>query len=455
MNYYEDYIPSESTYDIISKLSFLTGVSESIFTNEHEPPEREVFDILLKEKSCRIIRNLCLLRTQLVRNFKKIADSMRDGLYSISSLPKYVNADILCQLTADNIRFSQKAQRNINLHVLEINQQISNRLNNCKGWFPAWIRWEYIRSMFIAPSWFTEGGVISGAKAYYKNMSRLPYQVYINWEPIDEEGNLFWNDRRFVTRLYEANNDYFMDLAKVSDCGSLVKDNIHRFLFENRRTVMMVDCENSDPYRLTATLKGLGNTFLDKLEKIVLVNDVNTSSGWRILAEHIAPIRVEHTMTHRIKQDKSLVDAILISRACQEHYQNKVDSFVICSSDSDFWALVQSLPCASFLFLVERECFGEGLKTALSNSGIHYAYMEDFYEGNAQAIQTDALLREVSQTIEKALKLNLKDVLDKALERTRLSLTSGEQAKFFQQYMKTIRLVIDGNGDARLALNRK
>lgn len=71
MNYYEDYIPSESTYDIISKLSFLTGVSESIFTNEHEPPEREVFDILLKEKSCRIIRNLCLLRTQLVRNFKK------------------------------------------------------------------------------------------------------------------------------------------------------------------------------------------------------------------------------------------------------------------------------------------------------------------------------------------------------------------------------------------------
>ena len=160
-------------------------------------------------------------------------------------------------------------------------------------------------------------------------------------------------------------------------------------------------------------------------------------------------------MTHRIKQDKSLVDAVLISRTCQEHYQNEVDSFVICSSDSDFWALVQSLPMASFLFLVQRDCFGEGLKSALSNTGIFYAYLEDFYEGNAQPLQTDALLREVSNTIDKALHLNLQDVFQKALERTRLSLTAREQAQFFQQYMKTIRLVIEDNGCARLALNIK
>ena len=128
---------------------------------------------------------------------------------------------------------------------------------------------------------------------------------------------------------------------------------------------------------------------------------------------------------------------------------------MLCSSDSDFWALVQSLPTASFLFLVQRDRFGEGLKSALSNSGIHYAYLEDFYEGNSQAIQTDALLREVSHTLDKALRLNLKDVFEKAMERTRLTLTAGEQTQFFQQYMKTIRLVIEDDGSARLALNKK
>ena len=455
MTYYDTHGFAESTYDIVSKLSFLTGVPQRIFDNQHEPPQREIFDLLAKEKSCRIVRNLCLLRTQLVRNHKKIGNAMRDGLYSIPTLPELVDSEVLRQLSADGIRFSKKADRSINLHVVEINQHLSDRLNNCKGWFPAWLRWDYVRGMFLAPGWFTEGGVIAGAKAYYKNMTLLPYQVYINWNPIQEEGNLFWNDHRFVTRLYEANNDYFTDHSKVTDCGSLVKDTIHQFLFDSRRTVLMVDCENSDPYQLTSSLKALSGAFLAKIKKIILINDVHTSSGWDVLAEHVAPIPVEHSMTHRIKQDKSLVDAMLISRTCQEHYQNEVDSFVLCSSDSDFWALVQSLPMASFLFLVQRDRFGAGLKSALSNSGIHYAYLEDFYEGNAHAIQTDALLREISHTIDKALHLNLKDVFDRALERTRLTLTAGEQAQFFQQYMKTIRLVIDDNGSAKLALNRK
>lgn len=455
MTYYEDYIPSESTYDIISKLSYLTGVPKRIFDNEHEPPQREIFDLLDKEKSCRIVRNLCVLRTQLERNFQKISDAMRGGLYSIPTLPEHIDSDVLRQLSADGIRFSKKADRNINLCVVEINQHLSDRLNNCKRWFPAWLRWDYVRSMFIAPSWFTESGVIIGAKTYYANKAQLPYQVYINWTPIQEEGNLFWNDHRFVTRLYEANNDYFMDHSKVTDCGSLVKDTIHQFLFDSHRTVLMVDCENSDPYKLTSTLKGLSNTFLSKIKKIILINDVHTSTGWNVLAEHVAPIPVEHTMTHRIKQDKSLVDTMLVSKTCQEHYQNDVDSFVLCSSDSDFWSLVQSLPMASFFFLVQRDRFGEGLKSALSNSGIHYAYIEEFYEGNSQAIQTDALLREVSHTLDKALRLNLKEVFEKALERTRLTLTAGEQTQFFQQYMKTIRLVIEDDGSARLALNRK
>ena len=34
-------------------------------------------------------------------------------------------------------------------------------------------------------------------------------------------------------------------------------------------------------------------------------------------------------MIERVKQNKSLVDVMLISRTCQEHYKNNVDSFIL------------------------------------------------------------------------------------------------------------------------------
>ncbi len=41
-------------------------------------------------------------------------------------------------------------------------------------------------------------------------------------------------------------------------------------------------------------------------------------------------------MIERIKQNKSLANIKLTAHACQEHYRNEVDSFVIFLSDSDY-----------------------------------------------------------------------------------------------------------------------
>ena len=80
-------------------------------------------------------------------------------------------------------------------------------------------------------------------------------------------------------------------------------------------------------------------------------------NAWKIL-EYSVKIPVEHIMTERVKQNKSLVDIQLTARACQEHYQNQVDSFVIVSSDSDYWGLISSLSDARFLVMIEREKCG-------------------------------------------------------------------------------------------------
>lgn len=53
--------------------------------------------------------------------------------------------------------------------------------------------------------------------------------MYINWEP-EDVGNLLYNDKKFVTLLYQMNGDYFTEYSKVSDAGSYIKGSIYEFI---------------------------------------------------------------------------------------------------------------------------------------------------------------------------------------------------------------------------------
>ena len=120
-----------------------------------------------------------------------------------------------------------------------------------------------------------------------------PYQVYINWTP-KEEGNILYNDKKFVTLLYQWNNDYFTEYSKVSDAGSYVKGSIYEFIESSEKVVIVVDCENSDPYKLCATLRNLDRQYTKKISSIILFDDVHAASAWRIL-ESFTAIPVEHS----------------------------------------------------------------------------------------------------------------------------------------------------------------
>lgn len=80
--------------------------------------------------------------------------------------------------------------------------------------------------------------------------------MYINWRP-KSAGNILFNDKKFITVLYEQNNDFFTEYSKVSDAGSYIKGSIYDFIGSSEKVVVLVDCENSDPYKLCATLKNL------------------------------------------------------------------------------------------------------------------------------------------------------------------------------------------------------
>ena len=442
-----------NTYEVVSIVAYLIGVPTRIFENEHEPPKMESFEQLETNKNARIIRNLCMLRTAIEKNFKHINDAFRYSYKSILSVPEYIPQACIYQLQSDGVDFIRKSSTKLTHHIIEINKILSDRINNCKSIFPLWLNWQYIRDLFIMPNGFTEEGTRAAAQLYYGSKNSYPYQMYINWRPADD-GNILFSDRKFVKLLYKQHNDYFSEDSKVSDAGSGVKTAIYDYINDSTRTVVVVDCENSDPYKLCATLKNLDYEVTQKITKIILFDDIHTATAWRIL-ESYTKIPVEHMMIERIKMDKSLVDIKLTARACQEHYRNQVDSFIIVSSDSDYWGLISSLPEARFLVMVEHEKCGRDIKDVMDEAGIFYCFIDDFYSGNIEDIKQQVLFNELNGYLHRNLHINIHTMMDEALRATRIAMTASERTQFIGRHLKAMQLQISEQGDVSLELKRK
>ena len=410
----------DSVYDLVSEVAYLIGVPKRIFENDFESPQLSVYERLELDKSARIIRNLCILRTSIERNFKKINDLMRMEYKGLYSIPEYIYPECLKQLGEDGVDFIKRSSTKLCHHVIEINRIISQRIHNCKNIFPVWIKWDYIKELFLMPNGLTEAGTKTAADIYYANLSFYPYQMYINWPPKDE-GNILYNDKKFATLLYSWHNDRFMEGSKVSDAGAYIKNSIYDFINENENTVLVVDCENSDPYKFCAALRNLDREIIKKISRIILFDDVHTTDTWSILESYIR-IPVEYLLIERIKQDKSLVDIRLTTRVCKEHWQNQVNAFVLVSSDSDYWGLISALPDAEFLVMIEHTKCGPDMKSALEERGIFYCYLDDFYTGNSEDIKRDAILREMKRWA--STFPPTKGIKRKSLSTCRLSVTT-------------------------------
>ena len=443
----------DSTHDIVSKVGYLIGVPKYRFEDDRYRLRLDLYETLDKNKTARIVRNLCIVRASIERNFGRINDMMRKEFKSIFNMPDLVPQDALNQLEFDGVGLRLRANAKLGEYIIEINRLIRDRINNCKSIFPVWLNWDYVRDIFNMKNGLTEAGIKEAVNVYFSHLECYPYGIYINWVP-QQCGNILYNDKKFVTLMYQWHNDYFTDYSKVSDASSFVKSSVYEFIEDADQVVMAVDCENSDPYRLCATLKGLDADILSKIKKIMLFDDIHTVDAWRILESH-TKIPVEHIMTERVMATKSLVDIEMTAMTCREHYRNLVDSFIIVSSDSDYWGLISTLPDAKFLVMIEREKCGPDMKAALANSGIFYCYLDDFYTGDGEDLKKNALFNELFRSLDKAINLNAKQMLNDALTATRIEMPVSEKKQFYAKYIKNMKLVIDDDGNVSLELNIK
>lgn len=394
--------------EIVSKAGYLLGVDKSIFDSGELLSE--IYEELEKNQDARMVRNLCFLFTCIEHCYKQLQMQMVNDLKNLHSMDMTKAATEALRKDGLDI---VKANCTLDEYRPRIAAEIANRIQGCKDIFPMWVPWEYIRQMFSFPT-KTKDRAQERAWLYYnENIIRFPYNVFLNWQfKADEGGNLLGSDEQFLIRLYAQNGDTFCEYDKVRGESKQTQQNVEQFLLHSVRSEILVDCENCDPLKFFAVLQSLSPEAIGKIQKIFLFDDVNASSIWG-LVEHYTKAKVDRFMTQRVVEGKSVVDMTVAVCCCQEHYDKKIDSFLLFSSDSDYWPLINNVVTARFLMMFEREKTSKAIVNKMREHHVLYCYTDQFCKaGDAYRLRNDALALECASYLKQQLgSCNIEDTV--------------------------------------------
>ena len=143
---------------------------------------------------------------------------------------------------------------------------------------------------------------------------------------------------------------------------------------------------------------------------------------------------------------KSLVDVRMTASVVTDFYRDGITSFIIVSSDSDFWRLIESLPKAKFLVMYEYEKCGTAIKNALAQHGIYYCAIDVFCTAGTEELKRAVLFAELEKHLPSLVGENPLDLTHKIYEATRVTATMKEMENFCNRYVKTLRLKVNFEG---------
>lgn len=431
------------TKELVTTIAYMIGVKKNVLEGCFDEECHDLLETLYADKEASVIRYLCKLRTTLMQKFKKTDNEMRYNLKNLTRLDWY-DKDNIKQLEKWGIPIIKTNYRS-EQYMLDFNKLISENIDNCAKLFPDWVNWNYIKDLFVVPSYSKPNVLKKEFEIYMKKIESYPFQLYIHWIP-EECGSILYTDGKFLSVIYRQHDDVFTDYTKYKDAHSETKNNIYSFIENSYKVAIAVDCENSDVYKLYSVLKNLNQDELAKIEKIVLYDDYHTNCGWDWLGK-FTHIPVEHVMVERVTDQKSLVDIKMTAGVCKNYYENNITSFIIVSSDSDFWGLISSLPMADFLVMYEYSKCGQAIIKALTEHDIYYCSIDDFCSGNIEELKKAVLFDVLEKYLPDILYLNGKELVKQIYTETRINATEKEMEIFYNKYIKTLRLKISVDGN--------
>lgn len=470
--------------NITTTIAYLIGVPDDKFTEGEWFDEAE-YRKLKNEENAGTIRALCKLRTQFLKNYKSIDDARKYDMRPLETLTAYLDVEDIKFLRYRGFEVNIANAKSPSVNIAYLNQYILDEIEKIKPLIPDWVKFQYIKSIFLMSGGYAGhngsavknnykkifSAILAAGKAYGSQRNSYPFQMYIAWPYAfrESDGNILYNDLKFLKLLYAANGDRFQAYRYVVDATADTKEGVYDFLSDAVNTAIFVDCENVDPYAFGATILNLDEGALSKIKRIVLYDDVNTSTAWDYITD-IIDLPVFKKDIERVLEEKSLVDITMTAGVCEEYYRNDMESIILASSDSDFWGLIRQLPNARFLVLNEYRKTSGAVIEKMDQCGIRHCYMSDFAQDQKiQNFKSDVLYLGLAARIKQFNSTGEFGTLDVAALLQQLfydaniggaeSQVEKEKEAFFNKYLKNGLLLKpvteDGKTVLRIELYKK
>lgn len=428
---------TNDTKNLAATVAYMIGVPHEMLDNCFRAECGDVLDWAAGEDNLTAVRFLCKLRTALMNNFKETDIMLRQEMKNMMTIPFFDHENIkwLEKYGINIIGYNERAQ----WYMAKVQTAINEQIYKCEKHFE-YIKFEYLVKLFYIPNCNNTQVMIKQFEKFKSFKTLYPFQRFIVWEKPEDVGSMLLSDRKFLKLLYAWNNDTFEDFTKYKDADTDTRNKLTDFVEEHNKTIIIVDCENSDPFKLYAMLQGMGMTDSEKIGKIVLCDDIHTTTGWDWV-ENFVSIPIEHYETVRILNGKSMVDTTLTALCCKECYQNQTDGFMLLSSDSDFYGLIQTLKNdAQFLVLFEYQKCSNLLKEALAENGTNYVALDDFCSASNEIMKRHILFDELERQFPYVLGSTPEEITDMLYNNTKIQATDKEKNLFCSKYICTLQM---------------
>ena len=434
----------EISKEVVCKTAYLIGVAD-MFLYEKYYTCLNIIEELKKSDIATKIRALCILRTNLFMNFKKTEDALKYDFKTFSQMDWF---------DTDAITFLRNVKIEIHIangkaadYVTFLNKLIMDNISACADLYPDWVEWEYIKDLFTYTGWDTTEGQRREFNIYQANRESYPNKMYIHWKP-RIIGDLLSDDVKFLKIIYQQHGTHFTMTGRCKDVDTDTKLSLNEFIAEGYPVDLIVDCENSDVYKLYAMLTSLDAHSLQKINKIILFDDDHTTVGWDFLQNCVDVNMIEHITVPRVVAEKSLVDMRMAMGISQEYYRNGVKSFILVASDSDYWGVISALPDAKFYCITENDKFGKAMCELLDKHNIEHCTLDDFNTTEADALKETVLTNALNTYVKgnTVVGINGMDLVRQLYWNTRITATNEEMTRFYNKYMKNITIKLSEYG---------
>ncbi len=440
--------------EIALTIGYLLGISEIQLLKRIEEDEKTIFEEikskLEKDSDCIAIRHLNNIRSKLMLNFKFVSRSMRNiGAADYKPLDKMELFEEDFKAIYRQEIYIITGKNDINEYIRNANQEIAKRIDKIQKYFPDWVKFKNIKTLFIMPA-----NIPEEVKKFQFNQLDYPFQKYIYWrEPIDV-GYILATDSSILEIAYNNNRENFSDRNYVVDASDFIKSSINEFIERGTKIQIFVDGENTDPYMLASTINSLSDYEICKIDKIVVYSDSkHSTNAWNYFKHFSLEIPVENIKVDRIAAEKSLVDHMLVVGVSKAVYKENADSIILASSDSDFWSVIESISDVRFMVMAQREKCGHNFKNILRENNILYCYVDNFKTLENNAFFKVVFRKELEAQIAAGFNLgNAHDLFKSALTNSRAELSSAESEIIFNKYIKGLTLKVDSSGNFKIVI---